>query len=349
MPLMSGKSIYRLALTFLNTHRAGLMVCAVVSVIAQFLSQHYHAPVMLFAILLGLALNFLSKQPATMPGITLCASQVLRLGVALLGLRITFSQILDLGWYSLALVLICMTLTLLFSVLLAKKLGMHPLFGWLSGGATAICGASAALSISAALPHHPQKDRATILTIIVVSVLSTVAMIVYPMLVKLLNLNAQEAGIFLGGSIHDVAQVVGAGYAISHDTGDQATLVKLLRVLMLAPIVLTVSLISGRYIGAWTKTGIFSAKGQSQSLRPPWFVTVFLLLAVLHSVNGLPAFIIDWGQKSSQWLLIVGMVAIGMKTQLKEIIQVGARPIVLMVLETLFLAALLVIGLYLWH
>src|SRR5947208_7883712 len=214
----------------------GVLACGVVAAAATFLSQHYGAPVMLFALLLGLAMNFLSAEGPCAPGIEFSARQLLRVGVALLGLRITAAQVVALGWQPVVLVVLSVALTIGVAMLAARALGFQPLFGLLTGGATAICGASAALALAAALPAHPGKERATLFTVIGVSALSTLAMIAYPMLVHWLGLDMRAAGIFLGGTIHDVAQVVGAGYGLSHETGDVATLVKLMRVAMLLPV-----------------------------------------------------------------------------------------------------------------
>jgi uncharacterized membrane protein YadS len=122
--------------------------------------------------------------------------------------------------------------------------GIQSEFGLLSGGATAICGASAAMAISAALPSHPLKERATLFTIIGVSTLSTVAMILYPAITQLMGFDDLHSGIFIGATIHDVAQVVGAGYAISPEAGDTATVVKLMRVAMLLPVIIAAGLIA---------------------------------------------------------------------------------------------------------
>ena len=154
----------------------------VVAAAATFLSQHYGAPVMLFALLLGMAMNFLSAEGPCAPGIEFTARGVLRLGVALLGLRITVDQVVALGWHPVLLVVLGVVLTIGVSMLAARLLGFQSLFGLLSGGATAICGASAALALAAALPAHPQKERATLFTVVGVSALSTLAMIVYPMI-----------------------------------------------------------------------------------------------------------------------------------------------------------------------
>ncbi|GID05419.1 hypothetical protein TMM008_26210 [Pseudomonas sp. 008] len=177
----------------------GFIVSLIVAAAASFLSEHYGAPVMLFALLLGMALNFLASDGACKAGIEFTARTVLRIGVALLGMRITLEQIAALGWKPVALVVILVVVTIGVSVIAAKALGFQRLFGMLTGGATAICGASAALALAAALPNHPQKERATLFTVIGVSALSTLAMIVYPMIANWLSLSPQVAGVFLGG------------------------------------------------------------------------------------------------------------------------------------------------------
>ena len=170
----------------------GLLASGVLAAAAAFLSQHYGAPVMLMALLLGMAMNFLSAEGPCVPGIEFTARTVLRIGVALLGLRITLVQIAALGWQPIALVLLSVALTIGTSIVVARLLGFRAGFGLLSGGATAICGASAALAIAAALPSHPLKERATLFTVLGVSALSTLAMIAYPMLVQAIGLDPRE-------------------------------------------------------------------------------------------------------------------------------------------------------------
>ena len=162
----------------------GVLACGVVAAAATFLSEHYGAPVMLFALLLGMAMNFLSTEGPCAAGIEFTARQLLRVGVALLGLRITVAQIAALGWQPVLLVVVSVVLTIAVSIAAARLFGFKGIFGVLTGGATAICGASAALALAAALPQHPLKERATLFTVIGVSALSTLAMIVYPMIVR---------------------------------------------------------------------------------------------------------------------------------------------------------------------
>jgi len=234
-------------------------------------------------------------------------------------------------------------LTIVASVIAARLFGFKGLFGLLTGGATAICGASAALALSAALPNHPLKERATLFTVIGVSTLSTVAMIAYPMIVHALDLDPMAAGIFLGGTIHDVAQVVGAGYSISRETGDAATLVKLMRVAMLLPVIVVAVMVTRLGIGA-----VEGAEGPPGAARPPllpWFAVAFAVLVAVNSLGWIPQPVIAVGNDVSRWCLVAAIAGIGMKTQLRELATVGIRPIVLMIGETVFLALLVLLAL----
>ncbi len=312
----------------------GFVVSLIVAAAATFLSEHYGAPVMLFALLLGMALNFLAADGKCKAGIEFTARTVLRIGVALLGMRITLEQIAGLGWKPVALVVTLVVVTILVSVVAAKALGFQRLFGMLTGGATAICGASAALALAAALPNHPQKERATLFTVIGVSALSTLAMIVYPMIANWFALSPQEAGVFLGATIHDVAQVVGAGYSMSSETGDTATVVKLMRVAMLVPVIVVAAMIT-RMQGA-------DPTGKRPPLLP-WFAVGFIILACVNSTGWVPSLVQGGVNELSRWCLVVSISALGMKTQLKELASVGIKPILLMIGETVFLVALVLV------
>lgn len=317
----------------------GFIVSSVVAAAASFLSEHYGAPVMLFALLLGMSLNFLAAESKCKAGIEFTARTVLRMGIALLGMRITLGQITALGWQPIALVITLVIVTISVSVITAKILGFKKLFGMLTGGSTAICGASAALALSAAFPNHPQKEKATLFTVIGVSALSTFAMIVYPMIAKWLELSPQAAGIFLGATIHDVAQVVGAGYSMSTETGDIATVVKLMRVAMLLPVIVCAAMIT-RMQGA-------DSTGERPPLLP-WFAVGFLILACINSTGWVPIIIQNGINDLSRWFLVISISALGMKTQLKELASVGIKPILLMVGESAFLVVLVLALMHWW-
>ncbi len=317
-----------------------MVISGVVAVAAMFLAEHYGAPVMLFALLLGMALNFLKQEEAgqknrSHAGIEFTARQVLRLGVALLGLRITADQVMALGWQPVAMVVLAVVLTIVFGIALGRLMRFQMFFGLLTGGAVAICGASAALALSAAMPAHPRKEQATLFTVIGVSTLSTLAMVLYPMLTNALGMDATSAGYFIGGTIHDVAQVVGAGYSLSHEAGDAATLVKLMRVAMLLPVITLASLLARRHLRA---TGDHMRGPLPPML--PWFTVAFAALMLVNSTGWIPQVLVNAGKNASQWCLIASMAAIGMKTHLRDILTVGWKPVALMVLETVFMAGL---------
>ena len=308
----------------------GLLASLIIAAAAAFLADHYSGPVMLFALLLGMAMNFLSEVERCRPGIDFASRTVLRLGVALLGFRITLGEIAALGWRPVVLVIALVTVTILASIWVARRMGFSPLFGLLTGGATAICGASAAAAISAALPPDPLKERNTLFTIIGVSTLSTMAMIIYPATIRLFGLDDVHSGMFIGSTIHDVAQVVGAGYAISPEAGDTATVIKLMRVAMLLPVIVATTL-------------LVRQKGVGEGKKPPllpWFLAAFLLLVAVNSVLPIPTYVQDAGSTTSRWCLVTAISALGIKTHFREIVDIGWKPVVLMVLETLFIAVL---------
>jgi uncharacterized integral membrane protein (TIGR00698 family) len=313
----------------------GLLASGTIALAATWLAQHYNSPVMLFALLLGIAFHFLHEEGRCVAGIEFSSKTLLRVGVALLGVRITVAQILDLGIGPVLTVVACVLSTIAFGMLAARLLGLRATFGLLSGGAVAICGASAALAVGSSLPQHEDNERDTILTVVVVTALSTVAMILYPVFVRAIGFDDGQSGIFLGGTIHDVAQVVGAGYTISPATGDIATYVKLLRVALLLPVVITIPLLFWR-------SNVQAAHGKPGF---PLFLLGFAALVALRSAGIIPNPAVDVLNDVSRWCLVAAIAALGMKTSFKQVFAVGWRPIGLMVSETIWIAALVFISL----
>jgi uncharacterized integral membrane protein (TIGR00698 family) len=318
-----------------RTTYPGLLAAGVAGLAASWLSQHYGAPVMLFALLIGMAFHFLHQEGRCIAGIEFASKAVLRTGVALLGARITVEQILGLGAAPIGLVIAGVITTMAAGALLARALRLTPAFGLLSGGSVAICGASAALAIASVLPKSREGERDLILTVVVVTTLSTICMVLYPMLVTALHLTHTQAGVFLGASIHDVAQVVGAGYMIAPETGDIATYVKLLRVAMLLAVVPAV--------------GLIVARGQAGQGRAPvpWFLLGFAALVAANSLGFLPKPAVDAAGTVSRACLVTAIAALGMKTSFQFLLSAGWRPVAAMVLETLWLGAL-VLGVVVW-
>lgn len=316
----------------------GVLVAILVAVTAQFLAEHYDTPAMLMALLLGIAVAFLGDEGKTVEGIAFAARTILRLGIAFLGVRISFELMAGLGLELVALVIGGVAATIGFGLLIARFFGHGWRFAFLTAGSVAICGASAALAISAILPKDERSEQRLIFTVLGVTVLSTVAMIAYPILVTQLGMDDTAGGIFLGATIHDVAQVVGAGFSISEEAGDTATLVKLIRVSMLAPVVLIAAILIRSF-----------AEAPEDGTRPPLlpiFVIGFLALATLNSFNLIPTAVTDLMSQASRWMLLVAIAAVGMKTNLKRVLAVGGAAIGLLVTETLFIAALIFAGIY---
>ncbi|MEO8101018.1 MAG: putative sulfate exporter family transporter [Betaproteobacteria bacterium] len=319
----------------MNAKFPGVLCAAIVATAALFLSEHYGASAMLFALLLGMAMNFLGQEGKCVAGIHFAASTVLRFGVAMLGLRITFAEIAALGMKTALMVVAAAALAILFGRIVVRLTAADARFGILTGGAVAICGASAALAIAAVLPRGPHHERDTTFAVIGVTALSTIAMVIYPIISATLGFTPHQAGIFLGGTIHDVAQVVGAGYSMGKVTGDTATVVKLLRVAMLLPVILVLSIM--------LHTG--TAREHGKSLRPPllpWFAVAFGVLVAFNSLVDLPKPVLIAAGELSRFALVVAIAAIGMRTSLKELTVLGLRPVLLMVAKTVFLAGIII-------
>ncbi|MEM7696205.1 MAG: putative sulfate exporter family transporter [Pseudomonadota bacterium] len=314
-----------------QTLAPGILLSLTVAAAAGFVADHYGGPVMLMALLIGMALAFLSEGPRAAPGIKFSSKRILRVGVALLGLRIAVSDVVGLGAGVVALVLSGIAITIAAGLLAARIQGEDWRLGTLIGGATAICGASAALALSSVLPRKPGHDRDTIFTVVAVTTLSTVAMVLYPALFKAVGFTDREVGILIGATIHDVAQVVGAGYAVSGEAGDTATIVKLMRVAMLLPTVLLVSFLFARARRAAAQAG------DKAELPIPLFAIVFAILVGVNSAGILPEALREALVEVSRWCLITAVAAVGLTTSLREIAKVGWHPVIIALAGTLTL------------
>ncbi|MEM8970740.1 MAG: putative sulfate exporter family transporter [Pseudomonadota bacterium] len=314
----------------------GVLIAGLVALAAQFVADHYGAPAMLMALLFGIALNFLGEDSPAAEGISFSSRTLLRFGVAVLGARISIETVSSLGWGMIGLLIVGTAATIAFGVLIARFLGHGPRFAILTAGAVAICGASAAMAIAAVLPKDERSERNLLFTVLGVTVLSTLAMILYPILTQALGFDAVTAGAFIGATVHDVAQVVGAGFSISETAGETSTLVKLIRVSFLAPVVILIAL-------WWRHVDPGSATGGIALV--PGFVLGFLALAMLNSFGVIPNALGSLLAQTSSWALLAAIAAVGMKTDMSRILEVGPRAIALIVLETLFLAALILCGL----
>jgi uncharacterized integral membrane protein (TIGR00698 family) len=338
----------------LRKYYPGVLLCAMIALASTFLAEHYGGPQLLYALLIGLSFHFMMKNAQVKPGVDWCGRTVLRLGVALLGARITLSQVAQLGIGSAVLVMLAVALTVIFGVLIARWLDRPRDEGLLSGGAVAICGASAALAVASVLPQNPRNERFTLLTVVGVTVLSTLAMIVYPFALKWLAASPQQAGLFLGGTIHDVAQVVAAGMMLGPQAGDTATVVKLFRVMLLTPVVVVIALLYRRQIANATADAAAAVAADGQPVASnaqagsvpliPGFLLAFIVLMLLASSQVFPKAWVEGASSASRWCLVAAIAAAGVKTSFEELLKLGWQPVVMLVAETLFIAGFVAAG-----
>lgn len=317
----------------LNNYFPGLIVCFFIALVTGFLSQNYGGPQLLYALLIGLSLHVVYGKAGFKPGIDFCAKNMLRLGVAFLGIRITFSDIAEIGLSTGLMLVIAVSATVCLGFILAKLLKLSPDFGLIAGGSVGICGASAALAVASVLPKTKENERFTLLVVVGVTVLSTIAMVIYPFTLQLLNIASLPAGIFLGATIHDVAQVVAAGMLFGPEAGDVATVVKLFRVALLLPVVLLISI----FFGAEKSS---QRLGWSSLRLIPLFLLGFVAFSVIASMQILPSLVVHSIGDASRWMLVIAIAAAGLKTNFQELAQLGWQPVVMLVVETIFIAAI---------
>jgi len=310
----------------------GLGLALTVAVAAAFLGAHYGAPAMLFALLIGMAFNFLVDDPAIRPGVDFAASVCLRLGVALLGVRLSWADFQALGPVPVIAVISLVAVTILAGIALARLMGRGARLGVLTAGSVAICGASAALALASVLPRDGRLERDTLFTVVAVTTLSTIAMVAYPLLFALLDATDAQTGMLIGATIHDVAQVVGAGYSVSQEAGDAAVMIKLMRVALLPVVLIAVMVAFSRRAEGGGTVGL------------PWFLVAFVALAALNSFGAIPAPVASVAETASRILLITAIAALGIKTALKQMTDLGAGYIVLIVAETALLLAMAIVA-----
>ncbi|WP_353216506.1 putative sulfate exporter family transporter [Sandarakinorhabdus sp.] len=297
----------------------GLLVALLATLAAASLADRYGAPLTLLALLVGLAMNFLSADQRLTPGLALASRELLRWAIVLVGARITLAQIMALGPLSLFAVVVIVALTIAAGVLAARILRLGAAFGTLSGGAVAICGASAAMAISATLSDRRVRQSELTLVLVGTSAMSSAALVLYPAICELFKLSDVQAGFVLGASIHDVAQTLGAGYAFSPAAGETATIVKLARVALLAP---ALALVALAFPAPLKISG-----GKRAAPLLPWFVLGFFVVAGANSTGFIPAAVTGFASDVSGWMLAVSVAATAIRSPLAEIMRSGPKPL----------------------
>ncbi|MBB4640342.1 YeiH family protein [Rhizorhapis suberifaciens] len=312
----------------------GLAICGIASIAAAWLSEHYGAPIILMGLLIGLSLNFITSEPRTHKGLDMASKTCLRWGIVVLGTQVTLAQIGGFGPIPFIALLLVMSASMAAALIVARLAGQSTAIGLLAGGATAICGASAALALFGVLGTKRVSQGQFALTLVVISVASALAMSFYPLLAAALHFDDRQAGFLIGASIHDVAQAIGGGYAFSDTAGSYATIVKLSRVALLAPVVAAVSMLMANdqddNRGHWIR-----------KLALPWFITLFLAVVLLNSMLPVPRIVGDISLVLSKGLLLLAVTATAMRSRLDLIMEMGwrgAMPVIAATLVSLLTA-----------
>lgn len=292
----------------------GLAMAGLAALAAAWLADHYHAPLMLMGLLIGLAFNFLNADVRLHPGLGFASKTLLRWGIVLVGLQVTVWQIVDLGWLSFAAVAVIMIAVMGMAMLVSRALGLGLAFGTLAGGSVAICGASAALAISTVLGEKRVNQAQLTLVLVAVSAASALAMSLYPVLATTIGLDAKAAGFLIGASIHDVAQALGAGYSLGEVQGQTAAIVKLTRVALLAPTLLMVTLALPK-----------EAEKRTGAVPVPWFVVGFLLLTAFNSAVHLPREVSVAAKNVTAGFLLLAVVSTGIRSPMNLLLKQGGR------------------------
>jgi uncharacterized integral membrane protein (TIGR00698 family) len=298
--------------------------------LAYWLSPLLGVPALLIGAGLGLALAA-APRPAVADGAIAAAARTpLRLGVALLGAKITAQQIAALGVPFTLTLAGCVAAIIAMGMAIAPWFGVSRRDGFIAAGSTAICGASAAAALGSVFPSDDKVRRAVLGSILATAFLSTIAMFAYPAFLHWIGLKGASAGAFLGASIHDVAQVAGAGFAVGQEAGEAAMIAKLWRVAMLAPVVLIAALIvRGRSGGDGPKPAFL-----------PWFLLVFLALAAANTLGLIPRPAQAYAAQASALLLLYAVTALGLATSWRELKAIGWGLFGLILTLTIALAGL---------
>lgn len=294
------------------------------------------SPLML-AIMIGMLVrNTLGRPEAARAGLAFSLRGPLRLGIILLGLQVTLAEILGIGWFGLLILAFALLSTYLFTLWLGSRLGVAPGLATLIAAGTGVCGASA---IVAANTVVRDGDESVAYALATVTLFGTIAMFSYPLIGAALHMPTEVYGLWSGASVHEVAQVVAAGFARGQAEGEFATVAKLARVLMLAPLVIGMGLWAARQTQGGSRTG-------SPSI--PWFVFGFLALVLLGDTGWIDPQLRRDANLATQILLTFALAAVGLETDIRRLIAQGWQPLLLGALATVYIALSTLLLALLW-
>lgn len=261
------------------------------------------------------------------PGVIFCSKNILRFAIVFYGFRITYQQVFAVGAEALVLNAVIVSGTFMLGWFLGTKVfGIDPDSSILIGSGASICGAAAVLATESTLKSEPYKTAMAVATVVL---FGTLGMFLYPVLFKygILMMDPKEYGIYVGATVHEVAQVVVAGSAVSKVTGDTAVIVKMTRVMMLAPFLVILSYFSTK--SRPTTDGQGKKSDETSKIVVPWFAVYFLLVAGFNSLDLLPKEFVSVINRIDTILLAMAMAALGIETNFSKVKNVGHKPFVL--------------------
>jgi uncharacterized integral membrane protein (TIGR00698 family) len=318
----------------------GLLLCTVLAtggfVLADlpWVKAHLHVSALLLVILLGMALKSVIPIPApAVPGVRMAQRPVLRWAVAGLGFRLSLAELWKIGAPALGVVVISTAAALMFGYWVARRFGAGEKLALLLGVGGAICGASAVVAADSVVQGE-KRDSALALGII--TLLGTIGIVVYPLIGRSLGMSEFLYGVWDGASLHEMAQVVAAGFGRSEEAARVATVVKLARIALLAPVVLILS--------AWLRKRSVAQHGDVPGVAHvapvPWFLVLFVAFALINSSGLLPSAWLEPVRRADLWLLCVGMAGVGLQTGFGDLREAGWAPVLAGASQWLFLSGL---------
>ena len=320
----------------LRTVFPGLVVSAMLATIAflladqPFIKDTLHLSALLLVILVGMALRTIMPVPDwAAPGVRMAQRPVLRWAVAGLGFRLSLGEILKIGGPALGVVVTSTFAALWLGWWVGRRFGLSDKLATLLAVGGGICGASAVVAADSVVQAEKQDSA---LALGIITLLGTIGIVIYPWIGRAAAMDTFRFGVWDGASLHEMAQVVAAASGFSKDSTAVATVVKLVRICLLAPVV---------FFLAWRmRTVTHAATGKPQVSAVPWFLVVFVLFAAVNSTGWLPKDWVQLIQRGDLWLLCVGMAGVGLQTSFHDLGRAGWAPIAAGVAQWIVLAGI---------
>lgn len=311
----------------------GVGLTAVIATMAFALRQIPYVSILspiILSIAIGMALhNFVGTPAIAKPGVAFSMRRLLRFAIILLGLQLTTAQLVEVGPIGLAIIATALAATFLFTQLLGRLIGVDRKLSQLIAAGTSICGASAVIATNT-VTDAPDEDVAY--AVACVTVFGSIAMFAYPLLPGLLHLDSHAFGLWSGASIHEIAQVVAAAFQDGRSAGEFATIAKLARVMMLAPVVVSLGLFAAH-------RSHHGSEGQSNARVPmPWFVLGFIALVFVNGIVTIPPETRSVIVTATTFLLSMALAAMGLETDIRKLHAKGLRPLLLGAAAFLFIS-----------